>query len=236
MRGVNSFHFPNASDASVLSSRHPAFASLRRIGMSALRIEQVLRCYDEPHRCYHDRRHLREIFDEVLRHELPLAPEQALALLFHDAIYVPGAARGSNELMSAQLLRVYGEHIDSRRLEAAAAIIVDTTEHCARTPLSELVLDLDLLRLAASPAHFDAYTLEVWTEQRPLIAIDDEMVAWYYFQSRRRHFIEKLARRPHVFHLEAFRGRYELRARANLERALAGEECGFGADAPQGSG
>ena len=217
----------NFNDDITLSSRHPALAGLRRIGLSAARVEQVLRFYDEPHRCYHDRRHLREIFDEVQRHGLPLAPEQALALLFHDAIYVPGAARGSNELMSAQLLRVYGECVDGRRLESAAAIIVDTAEHCARTPLSALVLDLDLLRLAAAPPDFDAYTLEVWSEQRPLIAIDEDAVAWNHFQSRRRVFLERLAQRPYVFHLDVFRRRYETRARRNLERALAGEECGY---------
>ena len=55
----------NFNDDITLSSRHPALAGLRRIGLSAARVEQVLRFYDEPHRCYHDRRHLREIFVEV---------------------------------------------------------------------------------------------------------------------------------------------------------------------------
>ena len=76
---------------------------------------------------------------------------------------------------------------------------------------------------------FDAYTLEVWSEQRPLITIAEDAAAWGHFQARRRVFLERLAQRPHVFHLEPFRRRYEARARRNLERALAGEERGFGA-------
>ena len=95
----------NLTDDIVFTSRHPALGGLHRIGLSGARIEQVLRFYDEPHRCYHDRRHLREIFDEVQRHELPLAPEQALALLFHDAIYVPGASGSSWRCTSSKISR-----------------------------------------------------------------------------------------------------------------------------------
>lgn len=203
-----------------LTSQHPALAVLRQSGLTAARVESVLRCYDEPHRCYHDRRHLREMLDEVQREQIELTPAQALALLFHDAVYVPGAARGSNEQMSAQLLRVYADDVDASCVQSAIDIILDTAEHEAHSAAAALVLDLDLLRLAAPPAAYETYTREVFSEQRPLIALADDAAAWRFFVARRRVFVDRLLARRHVFHLDRFRRRYERAARANLARTF----------------
>jgi predicted metal-dependent HD superfamily phosphohydrolase len=208
------------ADADVLSPQHAAFAPLIQAGFSAGRIEQVLTFYDEPHRSYHDRVHLREIFDATLDMGLSLLPAQALALLFHDVIYVPGAARGTNEAMSAQLLRVYAGSLDFDTAEAACSIVADTAEHIARSVDAELVLDLDLMRLAAPPADFDRYSHQVFAEQRPLIAIEDERAAWRFFVTRRLPFFQRLLERPTIYHTLIGRQRFEAQARANLTREV----------------
>src|SRR5215470_988753 len=158
----------------VLDHRHPAFQPLIEAGFAPGRLEQVLEFYDEPHRAYHDRQHLVEMFDASLRLASRLTAVQVLALLFHDAIYVPGAARGTNEMMSAQLLRVYTAGLDRALVDTAFALVIDTAEHVARRPESELVLDLDLMRLAAPPLDFDRFSRQVFAEQRSLIAIADD--------------------------------------------------------------
>lgn len=205
----------------VLDHRHPALRPLRDTGYPDGRIDQVLAFYDEPHRHYHNRTHLREMLDVAQQMDCALLPAQALALIFHDAVYVPGAARGVNEAMSAQLLRVYAGGLPNAMLELAYRIVIDTADHLPRTEESRLVLDLDLMRLAVDAADFDRYSREVFAEQRPLVLITDETLAWSFFQRRRIGFFERLLERPEIFCLPAFRARYEEVTRANLRAAIA---------------
>ncbi len=62
----------------------------------------VLALYDAPYRRYHDRRHVLEMFEQARIRGLALNPAQALAALFHDAVYVPGCEH--NEAASAALI------------------------------------------------------------------------------------------------------------------------------------
>lgn len=210
-----------------LDHRHPALAPLLAAGFAPGRLEQVLAFYDEPHRAYHDRVHLLEIFDAVIALGELLSATQALALLFHDAIYVPGAARGSNEMMSAQLLRVYTAGLEQTLVETACAVVIDTAEHVARSREAELVLDLDLMRLAAPPADFDRFSRQVFTEQRSLIAIADDAEALAFFSARRIPFFQQLLDRDWIYCTPAARRQFEAPARNNLRRATG---------AAQGSG
>jgi len=205
----------------VLDHRHPALVPLLEAGFAAGRVDEALAFYDEPHRAYHDRQHLLEMFDAAVTLGERLSPAQCLALLFHDAIYVPGAARGSNEMMSAQLLRVYTAGLDRTIVDIACALVIDTAEHVARSPEAELVLDLDLMRLAAPPPDFDRYSRQVFAEQRSLIAIADDEAALAFFSARRIPFFQHLLDRPSIYCTAAGRRYFETPARANLQRAIA---------------
>jgi predicted metal-dependent HD superfamily phosphohydrolase len=187
----------------------------------AIQIEQAASFYDEPHRHYHARAHIVEMFELAHYSGFALSAAQALAVLFHDAIYVPGAPRGSNESMSAQLLRVYQGSVPDPVIDLAYGIIVDTADHMPRRDESQLVLDLDLIRLGASPAQFARYSGEVFEEQRPLIALDDNQSARDFFESRRAPFFERLLAREHIYCLPEFRARYEAQARRNMRAAIA---------------
>jgi predicted metal-dependent HD superfamily phosphohydrolase len=204
-----------------LDHRHPALVPLLEAGFAPGRLEQVLAFYDEPHRAYHDRLHLREMLDAVIELGTPLSPAQALALVFHDAIYVPGAARGTNEAMSAQLLRVYTAGLNRGLIDTACAIVMDSADHVARSPAAELVLDLDLMRLAAPPLDFDRYSRQVFAEQRSLIAIADDAQALAFFAARRIPFFQQLLDRPWIYCTPAGRKHFEAPARANLRRSVA---------------
>ncbi|GAB4469324.1 MAG: hypothetical protein OHK0044_11300 [Burkholderiaceae bacterium] len=208
------------SSAAALNAGHPALAPLVAAGFGPDRIEQVLRFYDEPHRRYHDRRHLQEMFDASLALGLALSAPQALAVLFHDAIYVPGAARGLNEALSAQLLRVYAGDVAAPLIATAYDIVIDTAEHVARSREAQPVLDLDLMRLAAPREEFIRYSREVFAEQRPLILIDDDDGAWDFFAQRRVQFFERLLERPAIFCLPLFRERFEAVTRSNLRESI----------------
>lgn len=207
----------------VLDHRHPALAPLLEAGFAPGRLEQVLVFYDEPHRAYHDRQHLVEMFDASLTLGQRLTAVQVLALLFHDAIYVPGAARGSNEMMSAQLLRVYTAGLDRALIDTACALVIDTAEHVARRPEAEMVLDLDLMRLAAPAPDFDRFSRQVFAEQRSLIAIADDAAALAFFSARRIPFFQQLLDRAWIYCTPAARERFEAPARANLRRATGAD-------------
>lgn len=207
---------PNAA----LNASHPALAPLIAAGFDAQRIEQVLRFYDEPHRRYHDRRHLREMFDAAVAFALALTPAQAMAVLFHDAVYVPGAARGLNETLSAHLLRVWGGDLRSDVVDVACGIVLDTADHLPRGRAAEAVLDLDLMRLAAPRSRFARYSRAVFAEHRPLIAVEDDDEAWDIFARRRAEFFERLLARPAIFCTSLLRSRFEASTRSNLREAI----------------
>jgi predicted metal-dependent HD superfamily phosphohydrolase len=205
-----------------IDASHPGLKPALDAGLQPRAAEQLLAFYDEPHRYYHNRVHIREMLDAALKHELKLSAAQTFAVLAHDAVYVPGAQRGDNETLSAQLMRVYAPKVDIAVLDAAFAIIIDTTDHMPRHTESTAVLDLDLMRLGAAPDDFERYSWEVFGEQRPLIAVDDYLAAWHFFDDKRAQFFQTLMTRPAIFHLAPMRAEYERACHINLGQTIAG--------------
>ncbi len=100
----------------------------------------LLRRWTEPHRGYHDTRHLVEVFWalEELEEGLEItAREGALGRLagwFHDAVYDPSAPGGSNEVDSADLavrdLQALGVAADD--IETVRDLVLATSTHDLR--------------------------------------------------------------------------------------------------------
>ncbi|MFN9479882.1 MAG: hypothetical protein ACK6C0_10670 [Betaproteobacteria bacterium] len=198
------------------ASRHPAFEPLIDSGFGRARIEPALAFYDEPHRYYHGRAHVLEMLHIAHATGHTLSPAQALAILFHDAIYVPGAARGANERMSAQLLRAYTADLPVELVDTAVSIVLDTADHLARSSPAQLVVDLDLLSLGSSAERFRRLSEAVFDEQRPLWRGAGESGARRKFEVQRARFFRSLLRRPTIYVTPSLRDRYESVARANL--------------------
>ncbi|WER46752.1 DUF1653 domain-containing protein [Cupriavidus sp. WKF15] len=183
---------------------------------------EVLAQYDAPYRHYHDRRHVLEMFEQAQVRGVALNPAQALAVLFHDAVYVPGCEH--NEAASAALIPTMAPGVDAATIALAAQIVLDTRTHEATVADSALVLDLDLYRLAVPAADFDAYSLAVFEENRALLAaqtgLADEPLM-QAFRERRAAFLSTLAQRPRLFGTDAFAD-CEAPARANIARVAGG--------------
>ncbi|MGN5478996.1 hypothetical protein ACTMU2_24605 [Cupriavidus basilensis] len=109
-----------------------------------------------------------EMFEQARIRGLALNPAQALAALFHDAVYVPGCEH--NEAASAALIGTMAPGVDAATVQRAAQIVLDTRTHEATVAEAGTVLDLDLYRLAVAPADFDTHSLEVFAENRALLA------------------------------------------------------------------
>lgn len=131
-------------------------------------VDAVIARYGDPGRFYHAAWHVHDLFERAVQSGMQLTNAQVMAILFHDAVYVPGAPHGVNERMSALLLRQWAQHDCSGDLLCACQIIEDTADRVPRSAGSEQVIGLDLASLADCAANFDAYTEMVWLEERHL--------------------------------------------------------------------
>ena len=123
--------------------------------------------YREPHRAYHDGNHIAEVlgwFDRVaddIGWRQPV--EVYLAIVFHDAIYQPGAT--DNEARSAAWARDTG----LGEVDRIAQLIELTARHGELAPAdvdpeAALFLDCDMAILGAAPAAFAAYDAAIAIE------------------------------------------------------------------------
>jgi predicted metal-dependent HD superfamily phosphohydrolase len=196
---------------------------------------EIERAYSEPHRAYHDLTHLDELgarFHELLAEGAWTRPREVfLALLFHDAVYVPGA--GDNEQTSAALARgAIARHLDGVPVdvERVASLVVATARHGTLAPgdvddEAALFLDIDMAILAAPEARFDAYDRGV---RREYAAVSDDD-----FARGRARFLRRLAG-GRVFLTDRLEAALGPAARANAARALARLGSGGPAAPPLG--
>lgn len=207
-------------------------ASIDIPALSSLPGEQIValrNAYASPPRAYHHFGHV----DDVLAHYRTVAESSAwhqprevgLAVLYHDAIYVPG--RRDNEVESARLA---SEHI-ARWLPHAdidtprvAELILLTARHGAHAATdfgdtaiaddTRRFLDCDMAILGASPEGFAEYDRA--------IAEEYSAVPRWLYRIKRRRFFKALLASERIYLSDFFHGRFEAQARRNLQAALAG--------------
>ena len=187
-------------------------------------LAQLEAAYGEPHRAYHNATHVAEVlgwFDRVTDDLGWLEPAEVyVAIVFHDAIYQPGAK--DNEARSAAWARTAKLHADDRvdatmvDRDRVAELIELTARHGAVTSADHdaaLFLDCDMAIVGAAPDAFDAYDRA--------IAAEYSAVPADAYRAGRRQFLAGLAAKPRIFLTDYFHTRLDAQARANLARALA---------------
>ena len=179
--------------------------------------------YAQPHRGYHNASHLDELIVLAREHTPDLDEAEQLALLFHDSVYVPGAAKGDNERLSGALMQATVATLaradETLALSsddlARAARIVEATTHSKPPPAEAArVCDLDLWRLASPWEAFQQHALGIRHEYLHLFA--HEAAFW----AARNDFYRSMLARPRLFTTDLFRERFQETARANMRRAL----------------
>ncbi|UVC13586.1 HD domain-containing protein [Mesorhizobium onobrychidis] len=145
------------------------------------------------------------------------------AIWFHDAIYDSRAK--DNEARSAALAeKKLAGRTDAQRLGRITAMIIATATHelpqfgdenAARD--AALFLDIDLAILGAAPDAFDAYEQAV---RREYGWVEEPM-----WRAGRSAVLKSFLARPHIFHTEKFRQRFEAQARQNMARSLEALEA-----------
>jgi predicted metal-dependent HD superfamily phosphohydrolase len=208
---------PSASDPKLLQKWKGTW---QRFGVAPTQaviegFDEIITRYSEPHRKYHTVQHLEECFQKFAEvHHLARYPaEVEVALWFHDAIY--DARSDENESRSAELatrkvLQLGGSKESAERI----AELIEATRHTAvpRGEDAQVLVDVDLSILAASPTRFDEYEGQVREEYSWMPAS--------LFRRERTRILERFLARPAIFSTQVFRERYEALARKNIRRSI----------------
>jgi predicted metal-dependent HD superfamily phosphohydrolase len=182
--------------------------------------QDLLRRWSEPHRRYHDRRHLGEVLAA-----LPAdAPDVVvLAAWYHDAVYDP--TRDDNESASAQLARVQlsGTVAQATVTEVVRLVLLTRThEVSSGDDAGAMLSDADLAVLGAAAERYDRYARDIRLEYAH-VGDDD-------FRRGRTQVLRSLLAHEPLYVTEPGRRRWESAARSNLTRELAA----LGAGGPSG--
>lgn len=176
--------------------------------------EQLLASYSEPWRHYHSFRHIAHCLREFDLAQSLMASADAvqMALWFHDAVYVPGAH--DNERRSADYFSRLSQGRFPSSFEDQVRGLILITEHVKppTTQAERYMVDIDLSPFGIPWEHCLEDSKRV---RRELDMIPDRV----YFQTNIQ-FLQALTRRPHMYHTEHFRKRYERSARENIGRLL----------------
>ncbi|QIA23855.1 hypothetical protein [Mesorhizobium sp. AA22] len=171
-------------------------------------------------RHYHSLAHIEAMLALTGHYQASLYDPEAVeaAIWFHDAIYDSRAK--DNEARSAALAeKKLAGRSDTERLDRIAAMIIATATHelphfddenAVRD--AALFLDMDLAILGATPDAFDAYEQAV---RREYGWVEEPM-----WRAGRSAVLKSFLARPHIFHTEEFRQRFEVQARQNMARSL----------------
>lgn len=192
-------------------------------GLPAPSVVSVLNRYREPWRKHHNIDYLQSCAECINDIGLELSDEQTLALLFHKAVYYPGA-KGNGE-MSAKLFERYAQRMcmlnDApertkilwKQRSQIMQIILDTATLEASIPRSRAVIDVTLVSLGQSEGEFDRLVDQLMLEVAGPENAGDA-------QTRSAFFHDILDRRGgRVYETKPF-VHLEFQARENLYRAI----------------
>jgi predicted metal-dependent HD superfamily phosphohydrolase len=203
--------------------RHRIQSLLGSFGTDQKRAEvaayELMEAYSAPGRHYHDIAHIEALLALADAHRGLLHEPHSveLAILYHDAVY--DARRSDNESQSAVLAR------DRLTLLGAppatverVAILIDMTRHGATEPPPADVdalcfIDWDLSVLGAAPLVYDAYAAAI---RREYAHVPDAA-----FREGRGKVLAAFLAQPQIYRVPDFQRRWEMPARANMQREIA---------------
>lgn len=181
--------------------------------------EKLVAAYNEPWRHYHDLRHLDECLTALDEAgaiiAVPNINAVEMALWFHDAVYEPKAA--DNEERSAALVR---QALEDAAVDAAFVADVERLVMCTKRHETgghsdaQWMIDIDLSILGRESGRFDEYERDIRAEYN--------WVPEVVYAEKRAEILDGFLARESLFRTDFFHRRFELQARDNLRRLIAG--------------
>jgi predicted metal-dependent HD superfamily phosphohydrolase len=177
--------------------------------------DRLTAAYSEPHRHYHNLRHVAECQQEfeAVRARVPSPETIELAIWFHDAVYDTKA--GDNEERSAKwaadfLVSGGAPHSIA---EQVSSLVLATKKHEVHMDRGAPVLvDVDLSILGQPERRFWEYEAQIRAEYS---WVDPAM-----FAEKRAEILETFLQRERIYSTDWFFERYESQARQNLQASI----------------
>ena len=189
----------------------------RALGQSAPAnlCEQLLQAWSEPHRHYHDLRHLGECLALLQRWtgEADRPAEVAIALWFHDAAYEPKAS--DNEINSAAWAAraLSGASVPSEVAQRVYDLVMATVHDAAvQGSDAQLLVDIDLSILGSPAERFESYDHDVRQEY--------SHVPGFIYRRLRADVLQRFIDRPQLYRRAPALALLEAQAQVNLAAAL----------------
>ncbi len=177
--------------------------------------EALLDRWQEPHRHYHDVRHLAQLLTALTELAQPVSRPVLLAAWFHDAIYTgePGADEDASAQLARESLPEVGVPISE--VQEVARLIQLTCDHRPDPDdqSGAQLVDADLSVLGQPPGRYHFYARSVRLEHPGVSMID--------FAQGRHNVLKSLLASPTVYTTEVGRQLWEERARKNTSVELA---------------
>lgn len=169
----------------------------------------LIKMYNEPHRHYHNTKHLHDCYIKFETHQHLIKDKYAvqLAIWFHDCMYNPMS--NINEQLS---LKYYQSILNDDPL--VVDMILSTERHIPLTSNPDLLyfLDIDLSILGANKLSFKKYEDNIRKEYSH---VSDED-----YKKGRAEILEKFLKREYIFYTKEFREKFEKKSRRNISQLI----------------
>ncbi len=181
---------------------------------------RLLERWSEPHRGYHDVRHLAEVLEavDVLRHHAARPALVEAAAWFHDAVYAgrPGEDERASAAVAVTVLGGLGAADDD--VAAVERLVLLTAGHDPQDGDDDgaVLCDADLAILASAPDRYREYASAV---RREYAHVPEDA-----FRAGRAAVLRDLLAHPRLYRTVTGAARWEERARANVTAEVAALE------------
>ncbi len=166
--------------------------------------------YQEPHRYYHIEHHIHRMVLSAEEQNQILTLPQAIAVMFHDAVYIPGYSKNEERSVDIMNAVLYNSTLVTKDdLYVARDCIMSTVNHSPLCHEAELIIDLDLVELATN---YDRNSQLIRNEFRPFYTPGE-------YRNGRIAFLTSMLNKKQLFYTPNFR-KYEKPARLNMEKSL----------------
>jgi len=175
----------------------------------------VIDRYNEPHRFYHNIKHLIHVleqFDFAVEH-IGVSQNTAaiieMAIWYHDAVYNPD--KNDNEFQSAELFAEHAQAMDINVNiinDVKRIILVTENHHLASSLDEEIMSDCDLSPLGFTKEGFDKSDKDIRKEYPNTPAIE------------RKKALEKFLKHNGIFKTTIFKKAYESQALENIKEKI----------------